>query len=166
MKRSLVIATFFVFTPVASMGAFCAPAPQSTQEPTPQPDNSDVNKRLFAQQYEALDPTIAEYFSKIEIEEAQYQDWHGRVGAKQKNKATYPVVEKQHGELVQRTETAREEYESWKAYFGVHKETGLPEEQNELSINGQALQQSTIKIFSDYGQLKTTMMQIAPLHDM
>ncbi|MEM9458468.1 MAG: hypothetical protein AAGF11_30100 [Myxococcota bacterium] len=166
MRRSLAIATFFIFTSIASMGAFCAPAPQSTQEPTPQPDNSDTNKRLFTQQYEALEPTIAEYFSKIEIEEAQYQDWNGRVGDKQKQKATYPVVEKQHGDLVARTEAAREEYDSWKAYFEAHKQTGLPEEQNELSISGQALQQSTIKIFSDYGQLKITMMQIAPLHDM
>jgi hypothetical protein len=162
-SKNLITATLVALAGLSSMAPLCAPQP--TEEPTTQPDYSDTHRQQFKQTYDMLDPTIKDYFGKIEIEEAQYQDWNGRVNAKAKAKATYPVVEKQHAELVTRTTAAKAEYDAWTAYYEAHKETGTQEEHSKLSTDAQALQQTTLKIFSDYGQLKTTMMQIAPLHD-
>ncbi len=166
MKRTTSTAIGIIFASIGSMGAFCTPSNQSTAQPTPQIDNSGVYSQLLTQQYEAIDPTIEEYFDKIEIQEAEYQDWHGRVDESKKQKATYGTVEKQHVKLLQRTEDAQTEYDEWRAFYEEHKSTGSAEAQGTLSTDGQALQQITLKIFSDYGQLKTTMSRIAPLHEM
>ncbi|MCH9685220.1 MAG: hypothetical protein K0V04_27540 [Deltaproteobacteria bacterium] len=166
MKRPLSTAICITFASIGSMGAFCMPAAQDTATPTPQVDTGETYRKLFVQQYESLNPTIDEYFDKIDLQEAEYQDWHERVDDDKKQKATYGMVIKQHDDLIERTKDAQAEYDQWQAYHEEHKATATPEHQNHQSQEGQQLQQTALKIFSDYGQLKTTMMRLAPLHDM
>ncbi|MBL9105300.1 MAG: hypothetical protein JNL82_30415 [Myxococcales bacterium] len=159
MQHHATTAAILLFSAFTSMGAFCAPEPT---QPPPTYDDSEGRRKVFAQTYTLMEPLIKDNFPKIELQEAQYQDWHASLGDAERSSSTYGVVVKQHDDLVARTASARSEYEAWTAYFEAHKDSATNEERTKLVNDAQAAQKNASKVYMDYGSLKSTMMQIKP----
>lgn len=141
-------------------GDLCGPK-KPPEPPPPAADFSENDRQNFARMHEMLASTFKESLPRIELLEAEYQDQDQALNAKGKAMATYPVVVKQHDELIARTETLKAAYASWEAYFEEHKQSPENEHQRKLNEDGQKAGSEANKISSDYVSLTTRLRQIA-----
>lgn len=156
----LTTAALVAFSSFMSLGLFCSPAPPP--QPPPQEDLSATYRKLFAHQYSSNDGLIKDILGKIEMEEANYQDWHAKTDDKAKQLATYSVVAKKHDDLVARTATARTDYETWVAFYEANKNTvSTQDECSKFGDEGQAVRKTIDQIYLDYISIRPTMIQIA-----
>lgn len=162
MKQTLTNAAIIVCLSFISMGAYCSPDPPTAPAPPPPQQPTGMDPAAFKRVYEVTVSPIKDTFSKIELQEADYQDWLTRVDDKGRQSAMFATVSKRHDEIMAANTEAKSRYDALSALYEANKDAASVEVYTKVGQDGSRLMQDTNKILTDLAGLKSYQMQIKP----
>jgi hypothetical protein len=129
-----------------------------------QAQQDENNRTAFANNLDGLDRVYRDISKKLEMEEAKHQGLASSLTDKATQDPQFPLIEKQHDEIVEENADVTRRYEavmSWAAGVKDHPST---EDVRKLAQEASSIQQDLAGVLTNYGRLQIEMTQLKARH--
>ncbi|MEM6990522.1 MAG: hypothetical protein AAF721_08500 [Myxococcota bacterium] len=150
-------------TTALGLAAGCAPKSQDTATPVDSRE-AESNRTAITAALNNLDRTTGTMGKQLEMEEAKHQGLFDTLPDGAKADPQYPLIEKQHAEIVAEYEEAQRLHKALQSFADGIMDAPSTPDTVKVTQEATKIQQEYAAIMTHYGRLQIEMMSIKSRH--
>ncbi len=150
---------------ITALGSATACAPKSQDTATPMDSReAESNRTAITTALNSLDRTTGTMGKQLEMEEAKHQGLFDTLPESAQADPQYPLIEKQHDEIVAEYEEAQRGHKALRSFADSIMDAPSTPDTVKVTQEASKIQQEYAAIMTHYGRLQIEMMSIKSRH--